>query len=88
MTWVIKAWGDRGENRSTAPCYLNDWKIDTWAEVAEPTWTSQQHLAFRFDDRNRAAQMCMTEAVGSEAEHVKPVRLVRRTTSAKTEEKP
>lgn len=82
MTWVIRAglWGQPDD-----PEYLHAFAYGAHGIDGDKVqWTKDQGLAFRFEDRNAAAGLCTRMHIGSYDEHVKPVKLVRRSTSAPT----
>jgi hypothetical protein len=70
MNWVIKA----GKN-DDEPEYLHAWEIGTHCEIKDVTWTHEQKLAHRFDDRNHAARTCNSFPINAYADDVRLVQL-------------
>lgn len=90
MTWVIKAGGVDDGPYDGEPEYLHTWKIVGSGQIDSDSvvWTTKQGMAFRFSDRNYAAEMANGFPIGAYSEDVRLVKLVPCTTSAQPPEKP
>lgn len=71
--WVIKA-GSHGDEED--PEYLHKWTIGAHCERKDPEWVGRQTLAFRFTDRNAAAEIANSFPICAYSDDVRIVRLV------------
>jgi hypothetical protein len=78
--WVVKAGGVNDGPHDGEPEYLHRWEIGTHCEIKDPVWVTDQRLAYRFLDRNFAAQTCNRFPISAYSEDVRLVKLTAKST--------